>query len=87
VGLPQSYTGWSGLNDLRWTKRSGVHLMLLEERYQAEIENAGRRFRNSEALLYDNAGTKSPFAVNVEEKCEECGGYGYYCGSFGPTDP
>jgi len=54
---------------------------------QDHAENAGRTFGDSEVLLPHNPGTRPPFMVKVEEKCEECGGYGYDCGSLSPIDP
>ncbi len=63
--------------------------MLHEERYRVhnEIENALRKFGESEALMPQGPGTKPPLVVKVEEKCEECGGNGYDCGSLSPIDP
>ncbi len=60
-----------------------------EERHlvQNEIENARRTSGESEALMPQGSGINPPFVVKVEEKCEECGGNGYDCGSLSPIDP
>jgi len=63
--------------------------MQQEERHliQNEIENAPHTFGDREVPLPHGRGTKAPFAVQVEEKCEECGGNGYDPGSLSPIDP
>jgi hypothetical protein len=60
-----------------------------EERHlvQIEIENARRTLGDYEMLLPRNLATKAPFVVKIEEKCEDCGGNGYDCGSLSPIDP
>jgi hypothetical protein len=60
-----------------------------EERHlvQNEIENSLRTSDKSEPLMLQGPATKPPFVVKVEEKCEECGGYGYDCGSLSCIDP
>jgi DnaJ-class molecular chaperone len=54
---------------------------------QVEAENARRSFADSKALLTDKIGTKPPFVVRTEEKCEDCGGSGYGWGSLSPMEP
>jgi hypothetical protein len=54
---------------------------------QDHIEKAGRTFGDSEVLLPHHFGTRPPFMAKVEEKCEECGGSGYDCGSLSLIDP
>ena len=52
-----------------------------------EERNNQRTSQGSKLLLPDERGAGSPFVVQVEENCEECGGYGYDWGSLSPTDP
>jgi hypothetical protein len=53
---------------------------------QNDIGNARRRIGES-AVLPRGPESKPPYEVEVEEKCEECGGSGYDCGSLSPIEP
>ena len=53
-----------------------------------EQEN-NRTSQGSELLspLHQRGTASNPFVVQVEEKCEDCGGSGYDWGSLSPTEP
>jgi hypothetical protein len=51
-----------------------------------EIEST--RYRSGESgVLPGGSEMKLPYAIEVEEECEECGGSGYDRGSLSPIEP